>query len=124
MSETKGRILDQSTRYFKVQRSDHADPIFGEALAFFEMLETKQLLVVYHLIGNCMKVLKNWRGVWIDRIEVMLASAIHCVVSIWSYRKSPWVYILRKHPGLPFLSDHEAGRRSEDGEEEEEEEEQ
>ena len=88
--------------------------MFGEALAFFEVLETKWLLVIYYPVNNCQQVLKKWRGVWSDKMEVLSTASIHSLVGIWSYESK--VYILRKHPGLAFLSDEEVGKESGDEE--------
>jgi Transposase family tnp2 len=118
LSETQGRVPSRSARYFEAQRSGDAKPVFGEALAFFEMLETKQLVVIYYPLNNCEQVLKKWRGVWSEKMEVLPASAILSIVGIWSNQSK--VYILRKHPGLALLSEEERGTEPGEGEEKEE----
>ena len=116
MSETRGKVPSRSARYFEAQRSGDTKPVFGEALAFFEKPETGQLVVIYYPLSNCEQVLKKWRGVWSDKIEVLPASTIHSIVGIWPYE--PRVYILRKHPGLNLLSEEECGKEQEEVEEE------
>jgi len=111
LSETQGKVPSRSAQYFEAETSG-GKPVFGEALTFFEVLETKQLLAVYHPVSNCQQVLKKWRDIWSDKIEVLPASAIHSLVAIWFYE--PRVYILRKHPGLNLLSEEESGKEVED----------
>lgn len=111
LSETRGKVPQRSARYFEAETSD-GKPVFGEALAFFELLETKQLVAVYHPVSNCQQVLKTWRGIWSGKIEVLPASAIHSLVGIWFHE--PRVYILRKHPGLNLLSEEESEKEIED----------
>jgi len=119
LSETRGKMPSRSARYFEAQRDGDTKPVFGEALAFFEVLETKQLLVIYYPVNNCHQMLKKWRGVWSDKMEVLSTAAIHSLVGIWTYESN--VYILRKHPGLAFLSEEEVGKESGNEEVEEEE---
>ena len=111
LSETRGKTPSRSARYFEAHGSGDGKPTFGEALAFFEVQKTKQLLVVYLPVIKCEQVLKKWRGVWSDKMEVLSASAIHSIVGIWSYDSR--VYILRKHPGLDLLSEEESGSEQE-----------
>ena len=118
LSETRGRAPSRSARYFEAERGGDGKPIFGEALAFFEVQKTKELLVVYSPVINCEQVLKKWRGVWSDKIEVLSVLKIHSMVGIWPYKSR--VYILRKHPGLSLLSEEECGKEQEEAEEEEE----
>ena len=50
-------------RYFEAYRkSETSQPIFGEALAFYEVVQTHDLLIVYHLLANAHQVLRRWRG--------------------------------------------------------------
>jgi hypothetical protein len=110
------KLPSQSAQYFEAEKG--GKPVFGEALAFVEMLGTKQLLAIYHPVGDCQQVLKKWRGVWSEKIDVLAACAIHSVVGIWSYESR--VYILRKQPGLYLLSERESWREMDTTEEEEE----
>ena len=116
LSEMRGKHPSRSARYFEAD-SRNGKPVFGEALAFFQVLETKQLLAVYHPVGDCKQVLKKWRGVWSEKIEVVAVSDIHSLVGIWSYESR--VYVLRKHPGLNLLNEEESGREMANTEEEE-----
>jgi len=96
-------------------------PVFGEALAFFELLGKKQLLVVYNSLIQCNQVLNKWRGVWSNTVKVLPVSIIQHVVGIWPAKT--WIYILRKHPGLAWLTEEESGREPDAGAEEEQNEE-
>lgn len=118
LSETQGNYPSRSARYFEARKNDVAAPIFGEALAFFEVVEIQQVLVLYHSVSKMQQVLRRWRGVWSEDIEVLPASAICGIIGIWCHQKM--VYILRKHPGLALLSTEECGNNDLDiGEEEE-----
>lgn len=117
LSEMHGKLPSRSARYFEA-KAKGGEPIFGEALAFFEVFEPKQLLAVYHPISKCQQTLKKWRGEWSEKIEVLAASTIHSLIGIWSHESR--VYILRKHPGLNLLSEEESGREMADTGEEEE----
>jgi len=96
-------------------------PVFGEALAFFELLGKKQLLVVYNPLIQCNQVLNKWRGVWSNTVKVLPVSIIQSVVGIWPAKT--WIYILRKHPSLAWLMEEESGREPDAGAEEEQNEE-
>jgi len=83
--------------------------IFGEALAFYELLqENHEILVVYHAITNQMKVLNMWRGTWAQDICVLPVKNITDKIGIWKMphadRDNAYVWILQKHPGLAMLS--------------------
>ena len=93
-------------------------PVFGEAMAFFELLEKKQLLVVYNPLIQCQQVLKKWRGVWSNTVEVLPVSIIQSIVGIRP--ATAWIDILRKHPGLAWLTEEESGREPGDADAEEE----
>ena len=110
LNETQKKVPSRSARYFEAKSSDGEIPVFGEALAFFELLGEKQLLVVYNPLYQCQQRLKKWRGIWLDTVKVLPVSAIQCIVGVWP--ANPWIYILRKHPGLAWLADDESGRES------------
>jgi hypothetical protein len=111
LSETIGHHPSRSARYFEAQKAGLAEPVFGEALAFFEVVETHQLLVVHKAVGDCQQILGTWRGIWKKEVDVMPVSVIHSVIGIWEGEKN--VYILRKHPGLALLSAEESERNDE-----------
>jgi hypothetical protein len=115
LGETKGNHPTRSARYFEASKKDVPQPVFGEALAFFKVIETEQLLVVYRPL-NCRKVLTTWKGTWSNSIEVLPVTEIQMVVGIWSYNNS--VYVLRKHPGLSLLPEEESGAKKDEDEEE------
>ena len=49
--------------YFEAYRKpETSQPIFGEALAFYEVVQTHDLLIVYHLLANAHQLLRRWRG--------------------------------------------------------------
>ena len=116
LSETIGHHPSRSARYFEAQKAGLAEPVFGEALAFFEVVETHQLLVVHKTVGDCQQILGTWRGIWKKEVDVMPVSVIHSVIGIWEGEKN--VYILRKHPGLALLSAEELERNDEQEDEE------
>ena len=116
-NETKGKPPSRSARYFEARKSDDLMPVFGEALAFFELLEKKQLLVVYNPLIQCQQVLKKWRGVWSNTVEVLPVSIIQSIVGIWP--TTTRIDILRKHPGLAWLTEEESGREPDDADAEE-----
>jgi hypothetical protein len=116
LSETRGNYPARSARYFEAQKSGIAHPVFGEALAFFEVVEEDKWLVVYHPLVNCQSIFGKWRGTWSKSIEVLPTSTICSIVGIWTYFDK--VYVLRKHPGLTMLSEEENGQESEENEDE------
>jgi hypothetical protein len=111
-----GGIFKRSSRYFEVQKDETSQPIFGEALAFYEVAATNDLLVVYHPPHNPQKILKRWRGTWSDDIHVLEVTQISGLVGIWCFNSRS--YVLRKHPGLGLLSQEECGIEEDKGEDE------
>lgn len=90
--------------------------IFGEALAFYELLQkNNELLVVYRRMTNQVKVLNMWRGTWAQDICVLPVKNITDKIGIWEMPCSAnsHVWILQKHPGLAMLSDAETEQRGE-----------
>ena len=69
------------------------------------------------MLKNACRIL----GKWGSEIQVLPVSSIHAIVGIWEYEVSKNVYILRKHPGLEWLTPEERNIREEEEEEEEEE---
>jgi hypothetical protein len=85
-------------------------PVFGEALAFYELLQEKnELFVIYHCMTNPVKVLNMWRGTWSQDICVLPVKNITNKIGIWKmpHAVNANVWILQKHPGLAMLSDME-----------------
>ena len=81
--------------------------IFGEALAFYQLLEKdNELLVVYHCLTNQKKVLNQWRGTWSQDICVLPVKHITDKIGIWEmpHAANAPIWMLRKHPGLEMLS--------------------
>jgi hypothetical protein len=87
--------------------------IFGEALAFYELLQKNhELLVVYRPITNQMKVHNMWRGTWAQDICVLPVKNIVDKIGIWKmpHAANAYIWILQKHPGLAMLSFEETER--------------
>ncbi|KAI0062672.1 hypothetical protein BV25DRAFT_1803365 [Artomyces pyxidatus] len=103
LSEEKADHVPRSARYFEARLDDpKADPVFGEALAFYEVVEKQEVYVVYHQLVEVDIVFGiQWRGQWSDQISILPCSKIYSLIGIWCGKK---VYILRKHPGLDLLS--------------------
>ena len=89
--------------------------IFGEALAFYQLLqEDNKLLVVFHNLTNQKNVLGYQMGTWSQDISVLPVKNITNKVGIlnrpWN---QPGCWILRKHPGLAMLSAAETEKTEE-----------
>ena len=110
LGETQAKPPSRSARYFEAQTDGAGTPVFGEAIAFFEVISAKQCLLVYCPLHKCQKVLTTWKGAWSNSLAVLPAPEIQRIVGIWSY--SGKVYVLRKHPGLAFLSKEESGQEN------------
>ena len=108
LSETQGHRHSRSARYFESEEmiNETMQPIFGEALAFFEVIQTGQLLVVYHPLINLTPVLGIWKGKWSNNIKVLLVNRIIDVIGIWAYHDN--IYPLRKHAALSLLHPEES----------------
>jgi hypothetical protein len=117
LSETSGGQCRRSSCHFEAQSQMHGQPIFGKALGFFEIEESKHCLVAFHKLVNKQKTLGIWRGKWSNTIEILEVAAIVDVIGVWAYGSR--VYPLRKYPGLNWLSSEE--RFIEDGDDWEEE---
>ncbi|KAF8878329.1 hypothetical protein BD779DRAFT_1447804 [Infundibulicybe gibba] len=93
--------------------------IFGEALAFYELQEPKQeLVVVYHSLGSVKSTLGCITGIWLPQISVLPVRKIINIVGVWTGPTTKRVYILRKHPGLQYLNTEECGKFDVIGQEE------
>ena len=108
LSEHQGHKHSRSARYFESEEilDGKTRPIFGEALAFYEVIQTTQLLVVYHSLINLTPLLGIWRGTWSKDIKVLPVNQIFDVIGIWSYNSN--VYPLRKHAALSLLNPEES----------------
>ena len=95
--------------YFEAHKEPNTlQPIFGKVLAFYEVVHTNHLLVIYHPLANAHQVLKRWRGAWSSNIEVLPVILLHAIIGILELGKC--IYILRKHPGLDLLKSEETGK--------------
>jgi hypothetical protein len=82
-------------------------PVFGKAVAFYEIEDGNQHLVVYHKLDQVCMTLNLWRGQWSESLHILDVSCITDIIGIWSYHNR--VYPLRKHPGLDWLTNDEKG---------------
>jgi hypothetical protein len=89
--------------------------IFGEALAFYELLQRdNELLVVYHNLTSQKNVLGHWTGIWSQDISVLPVKNITGKIGIWDRpRNGPYSWMIRKHPGLAMLSAAETEKTQE-----------
>lgn len=113
LSEQKGEGPSRSARYFEAIKLKDEDTIFGEALAFYEIIQYQQVVVVYHPIIQKQKQLTVWRGCWSQEIRVLPVKKITGLIGIWCNKRR--VYILRKHPGLAWLSPEDLGNKEKHG---------
>ena len=111
LSEGTGDMTKRSRCHFEAQGVDK--PIFGKALAFFQMEQTKQNIVVYHQLVKMEKTLNVWRGTWSEKLEVLDVTQIADIIGVWTYNNN--VYPLRKHPGSQWISKEEAGTIDDEG---------
>lgn len=98
-------------------------PIFGEALAFFQLPDSvyREPLLVYHPFQLMGRPYETIKGVWQPELAVLPISHINAVVAKWEPNDlNNKVYILRKHPALDWLTPEERGieRNSNSGTEE------
>ena len=91
----------------------------GEALGFFEVVKTQQLLVVYHPLVQLQQVFKKWRGIWSKEIHVLPAATLCSVIGVW--QQFARAYVLRKHPGMAMLSAEECGKDTDDDDDDDDE---
>ncbi|KAH9946556.1 hypothetical protein B0H21DRAFT_779031 [Amylocystis lapponica] len=107
LSKIRDKHLSRSHRYFEACTTENKSPIFGEALVFLKIEAYSDHLVLFHPLVNVTNPLNTCRGKWSQDLKVLPISEIVDVVGIWSHEDN--VYILRKHPGLDWLSVEEKG---------------
>ena len=92
--------------------------LFGEALAFYELLgEQRQLLVICWPLEDLTNRLGALNGSWSSSIVVLDAKHITDKVAIWKMETvGSKIWILRKHPGLAMLGSEELRGIEEDDE--------
>jgi len=105
LSEDHGKPPARSSCYFEAFTKGSL--VFGRALAFYEVAENNknELLMVYQPLHKVMKVLTALRGVWSNSMAVLPVKDLHNLIGILTLEKK--IYILRKHPGLQWMSDEE-----------------
>jgi hypothetical protein len=87
--------------------------IFGEAASFYEIKigEVEQHFVVYTPLEQRSEPFNLYaRGVWGASYQALPVSWIRDVGGIWKHSLKTRVHILRKHPGLSFLTPEELGQ--------------
>ncbi|KAI0038424.1 hypothetical protein FA95DRAFT_1505691 [Auriscalpium vulgare] len=106
LAEANSNSNHRSSIHFE-GKSKGEEPIFGKALAFYEMLGTDDAYVIFYPLINCKYVLQRWKGNWAQKIQVLPVSSIKCMIGIMDYKGT--IHILRKHPGSEMLSTEELG---------------
>jgi hypothetical protein len=104
LSETQGRHVQRSSRYFEGEK--WTGIVFGEALAFYHIVEHSQSVVVCQPLWVS-QILNCLRGKWSHDIQVLPVSLLQSLVGIFCYHDN--VYVLRKHPGLTLFNEEEKG---------------
>jgi Transposase family tnp2 len=112
LGESQGRIPERSASYFE---GVDKRVIFGEALAFYDLVDFGKTVVAYRPLSRIKTVLGVYRGEWSEEIKILPVSSLVNLIGIWSSGER--VYVLRKHPGLLWLSDEERGVRNDEEEE-------
>lgn len=92
-------------RWFEAHQG--TEIIFGEALAFYKAIGLREPVVVYYPLLNVELKVGTLRGQWGASLQVLPISSIAAVVGIWEYAENGRIYILRKHPGLEWLTSEE-----------------
>lgn len=103
----------RSHRYFEASNMG-ANPIFGDAIAFFHIDAFNETVVVFHPLIQVIHTLGTIQGKWANDVGVLSVSRITNLVRILKYGEK--VYILRKHPGLEWLTPEERGQDGDDNE--------
>lgn len=88
--------------------------LYGHVRAFYTVLTTGAepvTLAVYTPLDNVKSICGFPRGSWATDscLKVINVSSIRSLVGIWVGINTKEVYILRKHPGLAYLSTDERG---------------
>lgn len=121
LSESRQTTVQRSSRWFEAMpKKGSTQPVFGEAIAFYETnVPSMELLVVYTPFGTLRQYLTGfWVGAWKNSLRVMAVSQILDIIGIWSPApdldpNSHNIYPLRKHPGLSLLTAEESGKEVE-----------
>ena len=104
--QSRDQSLDQSIDETELE-VETTIPVFGEALAFYTVAETKNSLVAYHPLIKHQRLFGRWYGEWSPMVDVLETSAIVSLIGIWTLNDH--VHILRRHPGLTILTPDECG---------------
>jgi hypothetical protein len=104
LSENQGKPPERSAHYFQAEKGGSS---FGEALAFLEIIECSQQVVVYQPLEQVGKMLSAIKGKWLNGIQVMPVLALHSIIGVFCFGER--VYVLPKHAGLNLLGEEEKG---------------
>jgi hypothetical protein len=85
------------------------NPLFREALAFYEIIDRTQYVMVYQPFAEVKHVLCSMQGKQSKNIEVLPLSSLCHLIGIFWVDVSEKVYILRKHSRLALLSEADEG---------------
>jgi hypothetical protein len=110
LSEDNGEKLKRSRCHFEACINGTERPIFGKALAFFELdMPNREInyIVVFQKLVKMEKTLNIWRGEWSQQLDVLNVSCIMDIIGVWCCDNR--VYPLRKHPGLDWMHEGERG---------------
>ncbi|KAI0037476.1 hypothetical protein FA95DRAFT_1506941, partial [Auriscalpium vulgare] len=102
--EMSGEPVTRSSKHFEAHLKEPSQPVFGQALAFYEATDDSPAIVVYIPLINCKMVLRRWQGKWGKDIKVLPVTSIDSLIGIIECEDSERVHILRKHPGLELLT--------------------
>jgi len=106
LSESQGRLPKRSSCYFEAE-GENRRLIFGKALAFYEVVEYDQWLVIYQPLDIVQKPLTTLKARWSKHTQIIPVKSLCNLIGILTFGEK--VYVLRKHPGLTWLSDTERG---------------
>lgn len=91
--------------------------IYGEALTFLAGQDNIFIpVIVFRKLENVTMALGMLRGVWSSKLSVLPITSVQNLIGIWSSSGKKWVYILRKHSGLEWLTSKESEQENEDEE--------
>ncbi|KAI0039342.1 hypothetical protein FA95DRAFT_1504300 [Auriscalpium vulgare] len=100
--ETLGKPVTRSSKHFEAVVDERENPVFGQALAYYEVVGTSEAYVVFIPLIDCKLHLKRWKGKWGKAIEALPVKLIQNLIGTVEFECR--VHILRKHPGLHILN--------------------
>jgi hypothetical protein len=105
LSEDRVANLEWSHCYFEYDTG--LELVFGEALAFYEVVKTKQLFVVYHPFTNCQLVLDQYQGTISNGVKTLQMTSQFTLIGIWKFKET--VHICHENDVAPtfFFISHD-----------------